>query len=383
MRDEAIESLRGFLIICVVLGHCTIHNFAQSLLGPAAKESFSCSLWYLTWANLMGFVNVYYFHMPLFLGISIFFVKKFSRSYSLSRANRILLPYVFWYLLNFFLYHSYELLYGLATGSLSQIKIYFFSLLATIRNVITGTALSLDSQLWFLPTLFSANMGYSIYRLYNNKFFKVWKYSVNTPYVIILLLWVLMFIKIKEITIMHAFSIIPFGVDIVLYLFPYFIFLEYVYNNRLMWSRINLFIYILTIVISISLISYFEPFKNITPKYVRIDFALLYVPFTMVGFIAMSTLSAGIMMVFLKIGKANWLMYIGRYALPIYLLHLDVDLKVSRRLFSFLINIYHENNTAVFITYLLSIVLAIVIPITISKLLMKISPLFRYVGMEE
>jgi len=257
MRDDAIDALRGFLIICVVLGHCTIHSFSQRLLDPATQESFSCSLWYLSWANLMGFVNVSYFHMPLLMGISIFFVKKFSRRYSLSRANRILLPYVFWYLLDFFLHHSFELLYGLATGSLSQIKYFFFSLLATIRNIITGTFLSLDSALWFLPTLFAANMGYSIYRLYNNRFFKVWKYSVNTPYVIILLLWVLMFINIKELAIIHVYNIIPFGVDIALYLFPYFIFLEYVYNNRLMWSRINLFIYILTIVISISTTSSF------------------------------------------------------------------------------------------------------------------------------
>ena len=103
----------------------------------------------------------------------------------------------------------------------------------------------------------------------------------------------------------------------------------------------------------------------------------------MVGFIAMSTLSAGIMMVFLKIGKVNFLMYIGRYAFPIYLLHLYVGEIVNKRLTSYFINIYHENNTVVFITYLLSIVLAIVISITISKLLMKISPLFRYIGMKE
>ena len=73
MRDEAIDSLRGFLIICVVLGHLTIWNFVLLLPDPAAQASFSCSLWYLGWGNLMGYADVYYFHMPLLTGNIDFF----------------------------------------------------------------------------------------------------------------------------------------------------------------------------------------------------------------------------------------------------------------------------------------------------------------------
>ena len=91
-RLEAIDILRGFLVICVVLGHA-VQQYA-GMLGPFWTE-----------------VNriIYSFHMPDFVfvsGLCALRVVELSgvsekRDYIRSRAVRLLVPYVVWGLIYF------------------------------------------------------------------------------------------------------------------------------------------------------------------------------------------------------------------------------------------------------------------------------------------
>ena len=295
------------------------------------------------------------------------------------------MPYVFWYLIEDYLFHSllhpfYVLVKEPVKFSPGQVKLFVFMLLAKIRILVNGNYLLLRSHLWFFPALFITNIGYSIYRLYDRRSLEVCKYLNYSPAVVVLLLWVWMFTKIQRIAILHAFGIIPFGIDIVFYLLPFFIVLDSVYKNRVAMCRIHLLVYIIIIIISINLISYFEPLKTHVPLIKRIDLAVLSVPNTMIGFIAMCTLSAGIMMLFLKLGRVKFFIYLGTYSLPIFVLHHVVAARVNIVL-SHLMKLFNFNDTLVFLIYLLSIILSIFIPIIISKGLMKILPVFRYIGM--
>lgn len=132
-RLEAIDILRGILVICVVLGHA-VQQYA-GMLGPFWTE-----------------VNriIYSFHMPAFVfvaGLCALRVVELSgvsekRDYIRSRAVRLLVPYVVWGLIYFAL--------RLVVGDIARIVyrmdyawLFFFGY-------------NPDGAMWFLWSLFAA-----------------------------------------------------------------------------------------------------------------------------------------------------------------------------------------------------------------------------------
>jgi len=79
-RDLRLDTLKGLLIIFVILGHIPFSFFNIEKIN--ILQTFT--MWF------------YFFHMPLFLAISVLFIKD-SYSWILKRALLILLPYLFWF----------------------------------------------------------------------------------------------------------------------------------------------------------------------------------------------------------------------------------------------------------------------------------------------
>ena len=79
-RDSKIDSLKGFLIILVVVGHIPFGSFNI--------EKVDAIKYFTHW--------FYFFHMSLFLAVSVLFIKS-EYSWLIKRASLILLPYLFWF----------------------------------------------------------------------------------------------------------------------------------------------------------------------------------------------------------------------------------------------------------------------------------------------
>jgi fucose 4-O-acetylase-like acetyltransferase len=80
MRNLKIDTLKGFLIILVVIGHIPFSYFSLQTITPITIFS--------SW--------LYFFHMPLFLAISTLFIKA-NIKWLGKRFLLILSPYLFWF----------------------------------------------------------------------------------------------------------------------------------------------------------------------------------------------------------------------------------------------------------------------------------------------
>lgn len=79
-RDLKIDSLKGFLITLVVIGHIPFGSFNI--------EKVDSIKYFTQW--------LYFFHMPLFLAVSVLYIKD-NYNWFFKRASLILIPYLFWF----------------------------------------------------------------------------------------------------------------------------------------------------------------------------------------------------------------------------------------------------------------------------------------------
>jgi fucose 4-O-acetylase-like acetyltransferase len=117
-RDPIIDAMKGFGIILVVVGHSIQSNVAD-------------------FDNNILFRLVYSFHMPLFMFLSGYIIKK-PDYYSLkAKFLRLIIPFIVWYLLSYLLNRAY-------------LTIDFW-------DFIIRWLKSPDYGLWFLLVLFVCN----------------------------------------------------------------------------------------------------------------------------------------------------------------------------------------------------------------------------------
>lgn len=344
MRDLRIDGLKGFLIICVLWGHIVV--FTTSI-GHANQ-----TIWNSVQSWIDTILPVNYFHMVLFFALSILFVKPISIIFIKKRVVTILLPYIFWFL------------WPYQTALLS-------SPLPIIQNMLYGNWVHITSILWFLPALFSMNLYYGLYRKYSHRPVG-WLWFLPS---------IIMFIGAQAIAQTYH-VLIPFGIDLAIYLFPYLFVMDKIYQHRQIFERLNRWWALVTLPVyagSIFLINYFEPLKAYTPYVDRIDLAQFSVPFTVVGFVAMTLVSASIFIFFLMVKPSRVMAYIGKYSFPIYLLHLIIIIKLL-----IIYNQFTFTNPILFVVAIfIAMVLIIGSAIGISKLFVKISPYAKYIGMVE
>jgi len=232
--------------------------------------------------------------------------------------------------------------------------------LSFFSDLLMGNWESLNSIIWFLPALFSLNILFFIFEKLKNK-----------GRVFMIILSVLTFILSSEIMALH-YSI-PFGVDVALYLFSLAFVIKCIYFYRThLVQYANLTIFSL-IIFSVFILFYFEPIKTHTKYHNIIDLAQFSVPVTFVGYFSYILLNSSIFILFLKIKESKTLANIGHYSFPIFLLHLIVMSKISNL-------VKFENDFFKVGLLLFVFILSIILPILISKLLMKLSVKFKYIG---
>ncbi|SFD73313.1 acyltransferase family protein [Flavobacterium phragmitis] len=324
-RDLRLDTLKGFLMVWVVYGHIPFNLFFIE------KSNFFTALTSC----------IYFFHMPLFFALSVLFIKS-DYKWLVKRVALILLPYVFWF------FYENRFLF------LENYQLFF-------EKIIIGNWNSIKSILWFLPALLSLNTFFFVFNL-SSRSFKI----------ILLAISILTFCFSSEIALIH--NKVPFGIDVAFYLFLLIFLIKYIYENERIIESINFSLILLMIFGSIAILFYFEPIKTITQFHSRIDLAQFSVPATLVGYISFLILNISIFILFLKLNYNKQLAYIGFYSFPIFLMHVIILYKIPELL-------QFDNLILNIIFLLITFVLSIGVPIILSKLLMRVSDKFKFIGL--
>lgn len=350
--DERLDALKGYLIICVVIGH-----FTPLIFGKNSNGSLGMILLF----KIMDYMNVYFYHIPLFFAVSAINVKSFSRAFLIKLTLSILLPYAIWFFRPSIIYNPVE-----------DIRI----IIKKAPAFLMGNFTYIQSVIWFLPALFTSNLIISLFR--KNKFL------INDKRILVILLslWILYFHLIDVIAVVHYKGYIPFGIDVAAYLLPFCLGLSWVYKNeQRLLQRINKFVIISFILTGVFLIRNFEPGKTHSPWHHIIDLAQLSVPTTYLGLLGFIILITSILLLFLAIKPIPLLVKIGKYSFPIFLLHYAVMVSfgsyVERKF-----GVFIHSDLSIFPNLLL-LVVSVALPVLLSKKLMKISNKFRYAGFVE
>ncbi|MDR3695449.1 acyltransferase family protein [Mucilaginibacter sp.] len=333
-RDYAVDNLKGFLIILVILGH-------GNLL-PSFKTTLA--------DFLQGYI--YLFHMPLFFGISTLFIKEFSWTYFKARFIQLMIPFFF-----FIVIDPINVFFQVIHPGYSTLPLFFdFHLKEVIKRVFIGSGVYIQSPLWFLPALFLANMFVSLFIKYRHKPLCIGAFCLA-------FCGVLLYVHlIREYNFM-----VPYGVFIVIYVSPILVLLRYLYMNKNRLLTYNPFLFVMGICFSSVLIIYLIPKTPPMALTGRFDLAQFRVPGNILGYLLICALSAFIFLLFLNFNKRSVFSKIGYYTLPIFLLHFYPW-------FTWL-----HFSPALYLP--VNVIGNILIAIGISKLLMKISPKFSWIGM--
>ena len=329
-RDPKIDSLKGFLIISVIIGHWN-HSIFETI-------------------NF----DVYYYHVPMFLGISLFFIPDFSQSFLLKRMSILLIPYILW-----------SISPGFQTIFLHP-KSLFTDRVINLGNILMGNFHYLKSIIWFIPCLFTANILYSGIKIFKN---------LLTP--VFTTLFIIFFIYYDRIAIIHVQGFIPFGIDIFIYLFPYFLSLIYIYQLKSFLVVKQYWIFLLPIILSAYLIFKFEPIKLHADFHHQIDLAQFSMPTTIIGYFSMTLLSISILLFFCNAPALKFLSTIGYYSMPIYFFHLTIMKYIKMLYDTYLL---HQNLISSFFIYLACILVILLLSILVNNILFKISKQFKYFG---
>lgn len=279
--------------------------------------------------------------MPLFLTVSTLFIKN-SYDWLLKRASLILIPYLFW----FFLGH---------------VKMLITNPEIFLGKLLMGNWNSTESVIWFLPALFSLN--FLVFLFYKGSYYlKVFVFIVS----------ILAFVFSKEIMIEH--DIIPFGLDLAVYIFILTYLIKLLYENINMIDKFNILSLVIIILISSLLLFYFEPLKTVTHFYARVDLAQFFVPTTIIGYVFFLILNLSIFVLFFKIKSNKMLAFVGMYSFPVFLMHLIILYKLP--------TLIKFDNLSLRVLFMVIIfITSFIVPIIISKVLMKLSDKFKFIGL--
>ena len=228
-------------------------------------------------------------------------------------------------------------------------------------KLFMGNWASLESIFWFLPALFSLNFFFFL-------FFKNNRITKST----LIVDSFLMFVFANHIMSFH--NLMPFGLDVALYIFILAYLIRLIYENKNWIKNLNLLMLIVAIIISSLLLFYFEPIKMHTQWHSRIDLAQFFVPVTVIGYVSFIVINLSIFTLFLKIKPNRVLEFIGTYSFPIFIMHLII-------LYNLPLRIKLDTTILNLLFMVLTFMLAIVLPIFLSKVLMKLSDKFKYIGL--
>jgi len=291
--------------------------------------------------------------MPLFFGVSVLFIKGFSLQYLGKRFLQLMVSFYFFVIID----PVHTILQIIHPGLSAAPLLYYPAFLQIIKTVFVSSGFYLQSPLWFLPALFVTDIIFSF--IFSYRFNKTILFAFG-----IIFCGVLYFAG--RIQTIH--SHIPYGVDIAVYIIPFLLLLRYIYDNKNFVLKYNPLFYLAGIVLSSLLILWLIPETVAGAGNRRLDLAQFFVPNTIMGYILICALSVCIFVFFLYLNKATIFSRIGLYTLPIFIFHtypwFDGLQHFPPALFLFI-----------------SVIGNTIIGIGLSKLLMRLSPKFRWIGM--
>ncbi len=283
-RLDFIDVARAIAIFLIVLGHTLVH-------------SAHCGLVYK---------YIYSFHVPLFFILSGFvFKRKDIESYFTFFKNkflRIMIPYFIWATL--FLIPYFIL--GNAIGDALNID-SSYNLKDMLSNILygnaNGAALKQNSALWFLPSLFCAEIvSYFIVKLADKGY--------KQDFFLLLLLFLMSFIC-------HRFLsfILPWGINTIYVSIPFF-FIGYLLKKYNVFEREERKSHIFYLLLLFVIGSYasFNNYQTVT----FIEFMYGNLLFTFISGIFLSIVLIAFSK---KIRNKKWLQYIGKNTMGILIFH--------------------------------------------------------------
>ena len=334
VRDKSVDILKGVLIILVIM----LHN------NPAGSEVFSNSIAIL--------------RMPLFIAVSCIFLKPFSFTFLKRRVLLVLLPY--------FILEAQAYIF----------ENYFESLWNQTFFIYPANYV----HLWFLPVIFVVNVGMSIFLKFNlienttkGRIFFFFLLTTST----------LISVFNEEIANMAFQNYVTLGIIILFFLAPLIVVIHRIWIHKPFkesWSNFIIFSFIFVS----SLLFYAKFFGDhkvlnfIYFEFPSIEFLPLLYMMTISVFLSLQTLPK----------KLSIFVYVGQHSYPIYILHWSIMSCLQGLLFDEMYLIIDdvldspEALAAANVFYHLSLYAFIVaIAIITSKILLSISPNFKYIGM--
>ena len=150
-REDWIDAARGLLIFLVVLGHA---YGTGSHLGSDPETNVVCSQIYKV---------IYMFHMPAFFvlaGVTWSAGRDGFWAYAKKKAIRLLVPYFVFGFLSI----GAGVILGRFVGSVGHDGYYTADMvggvLSEVKMLLMGRGCSINSPLWFLPSMFAAEVLY-------------------------------------------------------------------------------------------------------------------------------------------------------------------------------------------------------------------------------
>jgi fucose 4-O-acetylase-like acetyltransferase len=242
---------------------------------------------------------IYYIHIPLFMAVSCLFVSRFTWRKTGSRALRILVPYGIWFALS----HPWRLLFAPA---------------GLLGDGLMGNWTHLQSILWFLPALFTANVAMALWRRLESR--GLWVRVLLDAGTMQLSLFAFLFAR--EVARLH--DRIPFGLDVVIFLLPFLLAMGRVWRLRPALARLGgalAPLALLALGLGWALVRFCEDLKCHGGFQRRVDFAQFTVPERLPGYLGMLLMGAALLLLADRIPFRRLWAALGRFSMPIYLLH--------------------------------------------------------------
>jgi hypothetical protein len=231
-----------------------------------------------------------------------------------------------------------------------------------LRKLLVGNWDSVESIIWFLPALFILNVLFFLFKKANRKLQGC-----------ILLLSICSFIWSGSV--MQYHDKIPFGIDVAIYVFFLVFLIKLVYARQVMLvENIGFILVVLMVLFSSIVLFLYEPVKTNGQWSAIIDLAQFFVASSFIGYISFLMLNIGILVLFLKLESNRVLQYIGKNSFPVFLLHLEILYRLPKY-------VSFESIGLKFLFLGAAFVGSVLLPILISKILMRTSEKFKYIGM--
>ncbi|MFQ7596893.1 acyltransferase family protein [uncultured Clostridium sp.] len=144
-KDRNIDSLRGLMIILVVLGHAIIPQIREN-------NEYYTNVWN----------TIYYFHMPIFFMISGYCCKEIKvskidknkyKSFIIKKFKRLMIPYILMSCFNYIILLVVTTIQTPIRAMLIESGYKFNGIITSIIEILTFNG-HFDDHMWFLYTLF-------------------------------------------------------------------------------------------------------------------------------------------------------------------------------------------------------------------------------------